>query len=406
MAFDINYLVGKTVQITSNVHGSFTANVLSASDNEIILDPTTISGYLNHWLVDGSETRNITYIHETTSPVSLNLDIPLAIINSTYDNVYIDIAYESKAYINTLPESKFRFLTTSDRNSYFLIHKSELVTDLRIKVGSQFMTCVMPFWTQISAGSINVNHRFVDAAARDAYFVSNPLELVDNLVVEIGGAWISAPSGTFTYAFEDTDARDTYFAANPANLINGIIAKIGPVKSGELEYPTVDDFPGTGNPDILYIAQNTGYFYEWSGSGYTQVYYSYLEYSCQYFEYTMESWIDTDPIFELLTESCTMNVVLIYQESYGYARSPINHSESSNTILGTYDGICCTNITAQSGTLGFRTTLTYGGENALNNTFMIETTITILYKNIVGDPLLDGEGCVPSYFNSAKVHLV
>lgn len=397
MAFDINYLVGKTVQI-----GDVTAEVIAASDTEITLDQMTFSKYFNHWIIDGSETNEITYLHLTTSALALTFNVPIAVIDNSYGNIYIDIDYESRAYRNTLPESKFIFLDSSARDSYFQTHKSELVTDLRIKAGSQFQICAMPFWTQISAGSINVNHRFIDAAARDAYFVSNPLELVDNLVVEIGGAWISAPSGTFTYVFEDADARDTYFAANPANLINGIIAKIGPVKSGELEYPTVDDFPGTGNPDILYIAQNTGYFYEWSGSGYTQVYYSYLEYSCQYFEYTMESWTNTDPIFELFPVACTLTGILTY--GGGSVASPINASSSSNTMSGTYDGIC--GNSSLGGTLGFRTTLSYSGDNLKDNHFKIETDITISYKNSLGEALLDGSGCIPKSLTSSTIHVI
>lgn len=397
MAFDISYLVGKTVLI-----GDLTAKVLSATDTEINLDPMTFSKYLNQWLIDGSETNQIQYLHTTTDPLSLILNVPIASIGSSYANIFININYESRAYRNTLPESKFIFVDSAERNSYFQTHKSELTTGLRIKTGSQFQLCIIPFWTQISAASVNPNHRFVDTAARDAYFTSNPTDLVNGLAIEIGGVWISAPSGTFTYAFTDATARDAYFALNPADLIDGIIVKLGPVKSGELEYPTVGDFPAVGDTTICYIAMNTGYCYEWTGSAYSQITYIYREYSCSYYEYTMESWTNTEPIFELLPVACTMAGTLTY--GGGSVTSPISASSSSNTMSGTYDGICGNSNLA--GTLGFRTTLTYGGENLKDNHFRIETDITISYKNSLGEALLDGSGCIPKSLTSSAIHVI
>ena len=40
---------------------------------------------------------------------------------------------------------------------------------------------------------------------------------------------------------------------------------------GLAQYPVFSDFPATGEPDVAYVAKNTGYIYRWTGSAYSQI---------------------------------------------------------------------------------------------------------------------------------------
>lgn len=399
MTFDISYLVGKTVQI-----GDLTAKVLSATDTDIKLDPMTFTKYLNEWLVNGTTNEYDEKLHTSTDPLSFVFNVPLAVIPSSFSNIFINITYESRAYRNTLPtNTNHIFLNITARDDYFVTHRTELVTGLRIKGGSQFQTCVAPFWTTIASGDPASDHRFADTSERDSFFTSNPYDLIDELVVMIGGVWGSSPIAPADYNFVDNSARDAYFVTNPSELINNITARIGPIMGSTLYYATYGDFPATGVADTLYIAQDTGNHYTWSGSAYASATYTYQKFTCTYSQYTAETWIDVDPIYELFPVSPTMNCKITYAE--GQSITPvIDQSGTSNTISGSYDGVC--GNSNLSGPLGFRTTVGYTGSNLLDNHFRIETDITISYKNSLGETLPDGSGCIPKSLVSSVIHVI